>query len=266
MLESHEAQNRIMSEVKAFTCPAYGKFCTNLHRNATVQLLGELQNWRACFQNYLTAQKDYVEAIHGWLSKFIAPEVEFSRGRASTPPYKVNGPKILVVCQDWLTSLQKLPEKPVTAAMKTFCRDLRILCTKQDEEQQQKRKVDFQAKELDKTELSLQRAENRILDPKHSEIKADNDVWHKVEGLQEKKERIEVLRARLETEKVKHHDCMQETQRVALNGFKSGLINVFDALADFSRDSLKLYNTLSEVNAQDQPALPEVNEEKPECR
>ncbi|CAA6656021.1 unnamed protein product [Spirodela intermedia] len=277
MLESHETQNQIMLEVKAFTCPAYGKFCTNLHRTATFQLLAELQNWRVCFQCYLTAQKAYVEAIYGWLSKFIAPEVEFcSRGRATAPPHRVCGPKLLVICQDWLTSLQKLPEKSVSGAMKSFCKDLRILCAKQDEEQQQKRKVDSHAKELDKMVLALQRAENRILEPKLSELKAENDVWHRVEGLAERKDRLDMLRAKLEAEKAKHHECMQETQRVALNGFKSGLANILDALTDFSRDSLKLYNTLAMVNEKGQqlvdedgkepPTLTEGNEAEPDCR
>ncbi|KAI3790467.1 hypothetical protein L2E82_03528 [Cichorium intybus] len=74
MLESHEIQNKIMNEVKLFTCPTYGKFSNNNHRLATLQVEAELQNWRTCFRNYLTAQKQYVGALYSWLSKFIVPE------------------------------------------------------------------------------------------------------------------------------------------------------------------------------------------------
>ncbi|KAI3721696.1 hypothetical protein L2E82_32714 [Cichorium intybus] len=63
-----------MNEVKLFTCPTYGKFSNNNHRLATLQVEAELQNWRTCFRNYLTAQKQYVGALYSWLSKFIVPE------------------------------------------------------------------------------------------------------------------------------------------------------------------------------------------------
>ncbi|CAI9280268.1 unnamed protein product [Lactuca saligna] len=36
MLESHEIQNKIMIEVKLFTCPTFGKFSNNTHRLATL--------------------------------------------------------------------------------------------------------------------------------------------------------------------------------------------------------------------------------------
>lgn len=264
MLESHETQNQIVFEVKSFSSPAYGKFCTDLHRHATFQLHAELQNWRSCFISYLTAQKAYVEAIYGWLSKFILPEVEFcSRRRASVPPYIVGGPPMLVICHDWLTSLQNLPDRPVSCAMKCFSRDLRVLCVKQEEEQQQKRKVDNLAKELDKKIVVFQQAENRILEPKLSELKAETDMRQRVEYLSGRRELIDSSRERLEAEKAKHHECMQETQRVALNGFKTGFANIFDAVTEFSRDSLKLYSMLVVYNDHKTKQTDENEEEPP---
>ncbi|KAK9286905.1 hypothetical protein L1049_015312 [Liquidambar formosana] len=172
MLESHETQNQILSEVKSFTCPSYGKFCNESHRLATLQLEAELQNWRACFTEYIAAQKAYVEALYGWLSKLVAPDVEsHSRSRSSAPPYRVNGPPLLVICHDWLASMEKLPDESVAFALKSFSKDLRALFVQQGEEQQQKRKVDSLAKELDRRVLTFQKAENRILESKISEHK-----------------------------------------------------------------------------------------------
>ncbi|MQM02221.1 hypothetical protein Taro_034984 [Colocasia esculenta] len=276
MLESHETQNQIVFEVKSFMSPAYGKFCTNQHRHASFQLLAELQNWRSCFMSYLTAQKAYVEAIYGWLSKFILPEVEFcSRRRASVPPYRGVGPPMLVICHDWLTSLQKLPDRSVSCAMKCFSRDLRVLCVKQEEEQQQKRKVDNLAKELGKKIFAFQRAENRFLEPKLSELKAETDMRQRAEYLSGRKSVLDEFRERLEGEKAKHHECMQETQRVTLNGFKTGFANIFNALTEFSRDSLKLYNTLvmykdktkqTDESRKEAPTITEGSEPETDCR
>ncbi|KAK4401374.1 protein ALTERED PHOSPHATE STARVATION RESPONSE 1 [Sesamum angolense] len=132
MLESHEIQNKIIFEAKTFTCPSYGKFCNESHRLATLQLETELVNWRACFIEYIAAQKGYIEALHGWLSKFVAPEVEFySRGRNSAPPCQSNGPPILKVCHDWLDSMNKLPDKAVSFAIKSCAKDVRALWLQQ---------------------------------------------------------------------------------------------------------------------------------------
>jgi hypothetical protein len=119
-------------EVRSFACPTFGKFCNYSHRLATLQLEAELQNWCACFIDYVAAQKGYVEALHGWLEKFVVPEVElYSRGRKSAVPYRVNGPPLLVICHDWLAF-----------ALKSFAKDVRALWVQQGQEQQQKRKVD----------------------------------------------------------------------------------------------------------------------------
>lgn len=235
MLESHQTQNQILFEVKSFTCPSYGKFCNDSHRLATLQLEAEILNWRACFREYVIAQKAYIEALHGWLSKFIVPEVKFcSRGRSSTPPYRANGPPLLVICHEWLDSLQKLPEETVSISMKSFGKDVRALWVHQGEEQQQKRKVDGLAKELDRRILAFQKAEQ----------KPEPDRQHQDEFLTEKRDLLDMFRKKLDVEKEKHHNCMRETQRVTLNGIQNGFSSVFESLTEFCKASLKMYNDL----------------------
>ncbi|XP_034681693.1 protein ALTERED PHOSPHATE STARVATION RESPONSE 1-like [Vitis riparia] len=245
MLESHQTQNQILFEVKSFTCPSYGKFCNESHRLATLQLEAELLNWRACFGEYIMAQKAYIEALHGWLSKFVVPEVEFcSRGRRSAPPCQANGPPLLITCHDWLSSLQKLPDETVSRAMKSFGKDIKALWAHQGEEQQQKRKVDGLAKELDRRILAFQKAENRVLEFKLSEQKPEPDGQHQDEHLTEKRDLLDMFRRKLDVEKEKHHNCMQETQRVTLNGIQTGFSSVFESLTEFCKASLKMYNDL----------------------
>ncbi|KAL6346755.1 hypothetical protein AAG906_002871 [Vitis piasezkii] len=234
MLESHQTQNQILFEVKSFTCPSYGKFCNESHRLATLQLEAELLNWRACFGT-----------LHGWLSKFVVPEVEFcSRGRRSAPPCRANGPPLLITCHDWLSSLQKLPDETVSRAMKSFGKDIKALWAHQGEEQQQKRKVDGLAKELDRRILAFQKAENRVLEFKLSEQKPEPDGQHQDEHLTEKRDLLDMFRRKLDVEKEKHHNCMQETQRVTLNGIQTGFSSVFESLTEFCKASLKMYNDL----------------------
>ncbi|KAA3465525.1 Holliday junction ATP-dependent DNA helicase RuvB [Gossypium australe] len=250
MLESHESQNKILSEVKTFACPSYGKFCNDSHRLATLQLEAELQNWHACFTEYVAAQRAYIQALHGWLTKFLVPEVEFySRGRSSGAPYGANGPPLLVICYNWLTSMDELPDKAVTFSLKSFSKDVKALWAQQGEEQQQKRKVDGMAKELDRRTMAFQKAETRFLESKLTEYKSEMETEQQNEYLTEKKDQLEMMRKRIDVEREKHHNHMQETQRITLNGLQTGFSTVFESLIEFSKASMKIYSdivTLSE--------------------
>ncbi|KAI4367383.1 hypothetical protein MLD38_023126 [Melastoma candidum] len=245
MLESHETQNKIASKVSNFACPSYGKFCNNFHRLATLQLEAELQHWRECFVVYIAAQKSYAEALDGWLSKFLAPEIEFcSRGRSSAVPFRINGPPLLPICHNWLISLNKLPEKAVAIAMKGFAKDVRVLWTQQGEEQQQKRKVDSLVKELEKRmPASFPKAEVKLLEFKVSEEKFEPDPDENG-YLSDKLDHVDTLRRKLGAEKERHQKCMEETHRVTLNGFRAGFGAVFESLTEFSKAAETMYSGL----------------------
>ncbi|XP_074275698.1 protein ALTERED PHOSPHATE STARVATION RESPONSE 1-like [Silene latifolia] len=254
MMESHETQSHIIFEVKTFDCPSFGKFCNDSHRLATLQLEAEIQNWRVCFTEYVTAQRAYVEALNGWLSKFLVPEVEFgSRAKGfSPPPYRANGPPLYRLCRSWLTFMDNLPDKAVSVAMKSFIRDVRALWAQQGEEQEQKRKVDKMSKELEKRMNAYQKVEGRIfqdtklLEYKPSEVESqvEDETQQQADYLLEKKEALDNFKRRLEIEKEKHHNFMQDTQRTTLNGFQTGFSLIFDTMVQFSNTSLKMYSDL----------------------
>ncbi|KAK1632964.1 hypothetical protein QYE76_007279 [Lolium multiflorum] len=247
MVDSHETQRQIMFEVNSFTCPAYGKFCNDAQRHATLKLEVELRNWRSCFVSYVSAQKSYIEALDGWLSKFILTDtIRYSRGISSIAPNSAGAPPLVVICHDWHTTLSKFPYKRVSFTMRNFNRSVRVLWLKQGEEQQQKRKVDGLAKELDKKATAYKRAENKVIETKLllEHRPGEQEARQRVEQLSERKEALNVLRRRVEAEKARHHHCMRDTHDVTLNGFKIGLASIFESLTDFSRDSVKLYEDL----------------------
>ncbi|KAL0454059.1 UNVERIFIED_CONTAM: protein ALTERED PHOSPHATE STARVATION RESPONSE 1 [Sesamum latifolium] len=246
MSESHEIQNKIISEVKTFTCPSYGKFCNESHRLATLQLETELVNWRACFAEYIAAQRVYIEALIGWLSKFVAPEVEFySKDRASARPNRSNGPPLLIFCLDWLDSMNVLPEKAVSLAIKSCVKDVRALWLQQGEEQLQKRKVDSLSKELDKKILAFQKAENRISKFRVTDKNADGQIEDLADSLTERKNMVEDFRRRVDSGKEKHRKCMEETERIILNGLQTGFCGIFESITEFCSAAFKMYTHLA---------------------
>lgn len=129
---------------------------------------------------------------------------------------------------------------------------MRVLWLKQGEGQQQKRKVDSLAKEMDKKLAAYKRAENKVIETKLPEHKPELDFKQRMEHLSEKKELLNPLRRRVEVEKAKHHTCMQDTHNVTLNGFNIGLASKFESLTEFSKDSVKLYEDfLTQASAKD---------------
>ena len=247
MLESHETQKMILSEVKYFTCPPYDKFCNQSRGLATLQLEAELHHWRACFREYTAAQKAYVEALHGWLSKFIVQEVEFysrSKNVAMPMPFQVNGPPLLVICNDWLTSLRKLPDKTVALALKSVVKDVKALWVQQNKEQQQKRKVDNLTKDLDRRYDGSYKLKTKMLELQVTDHRSEKESVREEECLMDKSDYLETLRIKLEVEKEKHYSCMQETQRMTLNGLQFGFSRVLESLTEFSKASQKMYNDL----------------------
>ncbi|CAA0807722.1 Protein of unknown function (DUF630 and DUF632 [Striga hermonthica] len=290
ILESHEIQNKIIFEVKTFTCPSYRKFCNESHRLATLQLETELLNWRSCFNEYVQAQRRYIEALYRWLSKFVGPEVEYySRaGRAHSPPRLSGGPHLLGVCHDWLDFVSNLPDRSASLAIRSCAKDVRALWAQQGEEQMQKRKVDGLSKELDRKILAFQKAESstmflqlRLTDGSSNgpgdedragswpnskdtvdefRMKVELEKEKHVKCMQETerltlngfqsgfcRDTVDEFRMKVELEKEKHVKCMQETERLTLNGFQSGFCRVFESMSEFSRAVLKMYNELIAV-------------------
>lgn len=246
MLESHETQKKILSQVKYFQCSVQGKFCNQSRGLATLQLEAELHHWRVCFREYIAAQKAYVEALHGWLSKFIIPEVEFySRSKNVALPFQqANGPPLLVICNGWLASLQKLPDKMVSLALKSVVKDVRALMRQQSKEQQQKRRVDSLTKDLDRRSSGWHKMKTKMLELQIAEHKSEEGTDHQDECMVEKNDYLETLQRKVEVEKEKYYSCMQETQRVTLDGLQSGFSLVFESLTEFSKASQKMYNDL----------------------
>lgn len=230
MFESHQAQNRTISQVKSFSSQSLGNFINGSHRLSTLQLDAELQNWRACFSNYVFSQKSYVQALDAYLSKSILqPENELSS--------QINSQPLLDICHDWLDLINNLPNKRITTdAMRSFEKDIRSLWAQQGVEEQQKRKVDGLVMELERRV--------KILEVETSEEKKGRDLRHRVESIQENKAQLDQFKSRVNEQKAKHQESMQETLRVGLDAFRGGFSSVFESLTEFSRACVDMYTVL----------------------
>uniref|UniRef100_A0A7N1A963 Uncharacterized protein n=1 Tax=Kalanchoe fedtschenkoi TaxID=63787 RepID=A0A7N1A963_KALFE len=160
-----------------------------------------------------------------------------------------------MTCRDWLESVKVLPDQSVSNAMKGFARDVRALWLRQGEELQQKQKVDSYSKEYERRLHSFDKqAPSLVL-----AIKLTDDQYEPDDNMTEKNDQLETLCRRLELEKEKHQNCVQETQRVTLNGLQTGFCSVFESLIHFSQASLKMYSDLSNHQNDAKPSVENLN-------
>lgn len=226
-----------------------GNYCSHFHRHATVELEAELKKWRACFSEYIAAQKAYIESLDAWFSACSGPEPEEAEDQSeeipSAPEFRIHGPPLISVCHEWLASTAKLPDKEVMNSLKGFEKKVKALSVQQWKEQKQKKKIDLLVREFDRKVSALQREENKILKLKESRREVDGDFQDRMECLEERKMSLEEIRHKIELEKAKHMSGMEETHRATLAGFQTGFSAVLESLVDFSKATVKMYDDLS---------------------
>lgn len=240
MRELHEAQSKVMLEVGSFNCSTYGGFSNKSNIHATHLLEESVESWRACFSEYISAQKAYLDALSKWMSKCfdIKPGNEVN-----------NDPPLLVMVKDWKTNLDMLPHKEVTKCMKSFANDIREVYVQQGREQDQMRKVVRMIAKFDKKVVALKKLEDKVLGSESSikeavQFKFDDGY----ERLTEKRNSLATYKNRLEKHKAKHISGVQKTQTLTLERMQSGFSNVFESLVNFSKASAQMYADLVAYN------------------
>ncbi|XP_008242095.1 PREDICTED: uncharacterized protein LOC103340454 [Prunus mume] len=237
MSETHETQHRIMSEVKYVNCSSYEKLCNDSRQLAdTRKFEAELQNWRACFASYVSSQKEYIEALDGWLHKPVAPESEVDSDMwSSLRSCRVGMLPCREICDNWLASINKLPHEAVPSAIENFGKDVQALMVRQAKDHQQMKELDGLAKQL--------HGQAMVLDLKGWIMEKNGDV-----RLENMGNTVLEFKTKLNDEKKKLHKSMKETQNITVNGFQTGFSSVFKSLTDFSKSVVGMYDGLTRFN------------------
>ncbi|KAH9307829.1 hypothetical protein KI387_035740, partial [Taxus chinensis] len=247
MFDCHQKQNKFISGAKSLGRVAASGVSSEMHRKATMQLENELRNWHACFNNWVDAQRGYVQALNGWLMKCIHQEPEETPdGTAPFSPRRVGAPPVFIICNDWYQKFDKIPESEVAKAIEKFAASVKEVVEYHNEEQQQKRKVENFEKDLNRQVQILKKTESRLHEPRpSSDKKIESDTGQASAGLADQKIYIDSLRKQVEQENAKHHNAMQETRNITLNSLQTDLKHVFEAMKEFTAFSLKTYEELS---------------------
>ncbi|CAG7898154.1 unnamed protein product [Brassica rapa] len=121
MLECHQSQCQAIKEARGLGSIRASKKLGDEHLEATSLLGHELINWIMGFSSWVSAQKCYVRELNKWLMKCLLYEPEETAdGIAPFSPGRLGAPPIFVICNQWSQALDRISEKEVIEAMRSF--------------------------------------------------------------------------------------------------------------------------------------------------
>ncbi|XP_077238542.1 nitrate regulatory gene2 protein-like isoform X2 [Tasmannia lanceolata] len=133
MAECHLSQKRTIDEAKLLLSAGtptkltdtssklseISGFEPNRHARSATNLESELQNWRICFDSWITSQKSYINSLTGWALRCA---------KSSTDPEKLpfsprsfgSAPLIYGICIQWSRFIDEVNENPVIDGLDFF--------------------------------------------------------------------------------------------------------------------------------------------------
>ncbi|KAL4559202.1 hypothetical protein LXL04_031336 [Taraxacum kok-saghyz] len=201
--------------------------------NATHVLIIGVLNWCKHFEDWINAQKSFVNSLNAWLQECIDHKsVVTIDGNIPFSPGHIGAPPIFIISNDWHAGVNRVKDHHVSTALRVFVSDLKQLLEKRDDEQRQRLKSEQLAKEF---------SEKR-------QILRTGSLETGVLPADDRKVELRLLRKKTEEARGIHKEAVKSVHEAASKCVNGGLIPVFKALKDFSFDSLQVHEQVRSQN------------------
>ncbi|KAL8046899.1 hypothetical protein ABFX02_08G204000 [Erythranthe guttata] len=231
MYEFHQVQTHIVQQLKYLNFFPSTDPTSEIHRQATLQLELEAQQWHLSFCTLIKSQRDYIQSLTGWLrlSLFQVASVNTNHNPVNIRKTKQDS-AIYSFCEEWQLAINNSPDKVASEGIKSFLTVIHAIVMQQAEEQKQKRRADSVFKDLDKKAGELRSLEN-----KHGPyFVPEGSGETKKDPVRDKRAKVEALRAKAEDEKAKYEKAVSVTRAMTMNNLQMGLPHVFQAMTGFA--------------------------------
>ncbi|KAI3886259.1 hypothetical protein MKX03_007979 [Papaver bracteatum] len=235
MYECHQVQTHIVQQLKFLNIIPSLDPTSEIHKQSTLQLELEVQQWHLAFCNLMKFQRDYIHSLTGWLrlSLFHFSNHPLTKTKQNAAIYSL--------CDQWQLELDRIPDKVASDGINGLLTVIHAIVVQQAEEQKQKKKSEVAFKELEKKVAEL-----RSLECKYgpfstvgsSSLKGNRDL------VAEKRAKVDILKAKAEEEKSKHEKLVNVTRAMTINNLQMGFPNAFEAITGFSRVFMNAFETV----------------------
>ncbi|KAG0497047.1 hypothetical protein HPP92_001738 [Vanilla planifolia] len=226
MWECHQIQRLAVSEANYLDSIASGGKINDAHMNAMMQLEVQLLRWIGNFSALIHLQKNFVKDVNGWLVLCLHYEPEITAD--GVPPYspgRIGAPPVFVIFNCWSQALDRLSEKEVLDSMQAFASSVKQLWQQND------------------VELRQKMISNREMEIVHKKREREAQlISHEVEALHKKLVATSI------------QNGFQLDQPINL---QSSLRQVFEAMENFTINSVKAYEDLCARAVEEKAAIAE---------
>ncbi|XP_023518365.1 nitrate regulatory gene2 protein-like isoform X1 [Cucurbita pepo subsp. pepo] len=235
MYECHQVQTHIVEQLKYLNILPSAEPTSEIHRQSTLQLELEVQQWHGSFCNLVKAQRDYVQSLTGWL--------RLSLFQISGNPLLRTDQhsRIYELCEEWNLAVDRIPEKVASEGIKSFLTVIHAIVVQQAAENRQRKKADSALKELDKRANELRSLESKYVSHSMRECSASTRGRDPV---QEKKNKVENLRTKARDEKQKYESLISVTRSMTIYNLQMSFPHVFQAMVGFSSVCMHAYEAV----------------------
>lgn len=234
MYECHQVQKHIVQQLKYLNVIPSTEPTSEIHRQATLQLELEVQQWHLSFCNMVKAQQDYIQSLMGWLRLSL---FQFNRNSLSRTSQES---KIYSLCEEWNLAVDRIPDKVASEGIKSFLTVIHAIVVQQAEEQKQKKKSESVFKDLEKKVLELRSLESKY--GPYSMLESSGATRRN--PVAEKRAKVEMWRVKAEEEKTKHEKSVSVTRAMTLNNLQMGLPHVFEGMVGFSSVCMQAFESV----------------------
>ncbi|KAL6192347.1 hypothetical protein ACLB2K_033438 [Fragaria x ananassa] len=207
--DCYSAQVQIMSQtIVKYTRPR--RLCSDVpHWRAAKKLKAQLEEWLACFANYVSSHKAYIKALHDWARHPLPAFCEDNNDNS-------NNIYALPLLGKWSSCLDKLfADVTVTKAIGDLATKVGELVELQNKEYEHKSQVD--------------------------QLKGEQ---RKIEQSRKAKDKSDKLTQRIKEEEVQYEASRKETEENALNLIQKGFTSLFGSLDEFSKSFAQKYDDI----------------------
>ncbi|XP_044470376.1 protein ALTERED PHOSPHATE STARVATION RESPONSE 1-like [Mangifera indica] len=231
MYESHQVQTHIVQQFKYLNTIPSIEATSEIHRQSSLQLQLQVQQWHQSFCNLVKAQQEYIQNLTGWL--------RLSLFQFSKPLLSRNGQEsgIYSFCEEWQLAVDRIPDKVASEGIKSFLTVVDAIVVQQTEEHKQKKKSESVFKEFEKKSSELRSLEN-----KHGPFSVPDSSGK--DPVAEKRLKVEILRTKAEEEKSKYEKSVNVTRAMTMNNLQMGFPHVFQAMVGFSSVCMQAFASL----------------------
>ncbi|TVU36960.1 hypothetical protein EJB05_18919, partial [Eragrostis curvula] len=237
VLECHEKQLLAIQDSKIHRLKAMTISQSSVASTASKDLERELTKWYRCFNKWISTQRSYVEALNGWLRKWI-PEVQEEVTADGVPPFspgRLGCPPAFVISNDWFQAIERVSKSEVLRAMDHFSKLVREFKKSQEDEQRQKRKVDHASRDYNKRredlrgELELSTSPDVVAVMENPRYSHDDRVMDLVKA-----------RRRRDEERTRHDKTLNHCNVAASATLPIGLVPVLQQIISFFQGNVQL--------------------------